>query len=31
MKRNVGSKEAAFRDVRACLSAVENDLETGKS
>lgn len=29
MKRNLGS--TAFRHVRACLSAVENDLGTGKS
>lgn len=31
MRGNVGSKEAAFRDIRACLRAVENNPETGKS
>lgn len=31
MKDNVGSKEAAFREIGACLRAVENDPETGKS
>lgn len=31
MKRNVGLKEVVFRDIRVCLSVVENDIEIGKS